>query len=146
MSFQAEAVVDLDTIAANVDALVRHVDAAVMPAVKADAYGHGLVPTARACLSGGASRLGVATLDEAMTLRGNGIAEPILAWLVAPGLDVTAAIDAGVELGAGSAEQLSELAAAGARRKDVLTPLACFIQFTDLHVVDVQSPLRTEYL
>lgn len=39
-----------------------------------------------------------------------------------------------------------ELAPAGGRRKDGRTPLACFVQFTDLHVVDVQSPLRTEYL
>jgi metallophosphoesterase (TIGR03767 family) len=39
----------------------------------------------------------------------------------------------------------SELAAASAGRADRRTPLACFVQFTDLHVADVQSPLRTEY-
>ncbi|MER5971361.1 TIGR03767 family metallophosphoesterase [Streptomyces sp. NPDC002055] len=39
-----------------------------------------------------------------------------------------------------------ELAAPGAGRKDRRTALACFVQFTDLHVVDVQSPLRTEFL
>ncbi|MEV6008791.1 TIGR03767 family metallophosphoesterase [Streptomyces sp. NPDC051976] len=40
----------------------------------------------------------------------------------------------------------SELAAAGAGRAGRRTPLACFVQFTDLHVADVQSPLRTEFL
>ncbi|MER6311868.1 TIGR03767 family metallophosphoesterase [Streptomyces sp. NPDC001657] len=39
-----------------------------------------------------------------------------------------------------------ELAAAGSRRQDRRTPLACFVQLTDLHVADVQSPLRTEFL
>ncbi|MEV7465569.1 TIGR03767 family metallophosphoesterase [Streptomyces kronopolitis] len=39
-----------------------------------------------------------------------------------------------------------ELAGAAAGRQDRRTALACFVQFTDLHVADVQSPLRTEYL
>ncbi|GFE05786.1 metallophosphoesterase [Streptomyces caniferus] len=39
-----------------------------------------------------------------------------------------------------------ELAAASSGRQDRRTALACFVQFTDLHVADVQSPLRTEYL
>ncbi|MFF4603124.1 TIGR03767 family metallophosphoesterase [Streptomyces sp. NPDC001339] len=39
-----------------------------------------------------------------------------------------------------------ELAAARSGRRDRRTPLACFVQFTDLHVADVQSPLRTEFL
>lgn len=39
-----------------------------------------------------------------------------------------------------------ELASAAAGRQDRRTALACFVQFTDLHVADVQSPLRTEYL
>ncbi|GAA2089308.1 TIGR03767 family metallophosphoesterase [Streptomyces albiaxialis] len=40
----------------------------------------------------------------------------------------------------------TELARAGARRADRRTPLAGFVQFTDLHLVDVQHPLRYEYL
>ncbi|MET8678263.1 TIGR03767 family metallophosphoesterase [Streptomyces sp. NPDC004647] len=40
----------------------------------------------------------------------------------------------------------SELAAPAAGRQDRRTALACFVQFTDLHVADVQSPLRLEYL
>ncbi|WP_328454870.1 TIGR03767 family metallophosphoesterase [Streptomyces sp. NBC_00386] len=39
-----------------------------------------------------------------------------------------------------------ELAAARTGREDRRTPLACFVQFTDLHLADVQNPLRTEFL
>ncbi|MYT28525.1 MULTISPECIES: TIGR03767 family metallophosphoesterase [unclassified Streptomyces] len=39
-----------------------------------------------------------------------------------------------------------ELATARGGREDRRTALACFVQLTDLHVADVQSPLRTEYL
>ncbi|WNI16099.1 tetratricopeptide repeat protein [Actinacidiphila sp. ITFR-21] len=40
----------------------------------------------------------------------------------------------------------SELAAARSGRSDRRTPLACFAQITDLHMADVRSPLRTEFL
>ncbi|MGH8883104.1 MAG: alanine racemase, partial [Stackebrandtia sp.] len=116
MSFQAEAVVDLTAISDNVAALAASTDAEVLAAVKADGYGHGIVPAARASLEGGATWLGVATLDEAQTLRAAGIAAPVLAWLVAPGLDLAAAIEADIDLAATSLTQLSEIAAAGARR------------------------------
>lgn len=50
----------------------------IMAIVKADAYGHGLVPVAKACMEAGAGYLGVATLDEALVLRDNEITAPIL--------------------------------------------------------------------
>src|SRR5690349_739536 len=66
----AAAVVDLDAITANVAVLrERAAGAAVMAVVKADGYGHGMVPVARAALAGGASWLGVAHLREALELR-----------------------------------------------------------------------------
>ena len=46
----------------------------VMPVVKADAYGHGMVPVARALEAAGVDGLCVATLDEALALREAGIA------------------------------------------------------------------------
>ena len=49
----------------------------VMAVVKADGYGHGLVESARAAIEGGARTLGVAILDEALTLRENGFDAPI---------------------------------------------------------------------
>src|ERR687884_2037279 len=80
------AVVDLDAVAANVAALRDHAGGAdVMAVVKADGYGHGMVPVARAALAGGASWLGVAHLREALTLRSALIDVPVLAWLTVPG-------------------------------------------------------------
>ena len=52
-----------------------------MAVVKADGYGHGLVPSARAALAGGAAWLGVAFLEEALALRAAGVDAPLLAWL-----------------------------------------------------------------
>jgi len=63
-------IVYLDAIAHNVEVLQRYAgDAMVMAVVKGDAYGHGLVPSARAALRGGAHWLGVAQLQEALALR-----------------------------------------------------------------------------
>lgn len=80
----SEAVIDLAAIRANVTHLCARTDAAVMAVVKADGYGHGLLPSARAALDGGATWLGVAQLDEALALRAAGIDAPTLAWLWAP--------------------------------------------------------------
>lgn len=114
--FQAEALIDLDAISANISNLAARTEAGVMPAIKADGYGHGLVPVARACLAADATALGVATVAEAMTLRANGIGAPVLAWLIAPGLDLAPVIDADVDLAASSQEQLTEIASTAATR------------------------------
>ncbi len=67
-------------IKANARSLKRQIGAAtsLMAVVKADGYGHGSVPVARAALSGGASQCGVATLAEGIELRRAGIDAPIL--------------------------------------------------------------------
>ena len=78
-----------------------------MAVVKADAYGHGLVPVAKAALEAGATSLGVALLEEAITLRQAGITAPILAWLVPPGSDYTLAVDNNIELAASSIKRSS---------------------------------------
>ncbi|WP_394552945.1 alanine racemase [Agromyces sp. MMS24-JH15] len=110
-----EAVVDLGALHANLAALVARVSPArAMAVVKADAYGHGAVPVARAALAGGASWLGVADVDEALALRAAGIDAPVLAWLHAPDADFAPAIAADVDLGASSVAQLEAIAAAGA--------------------------------
>ena len=61
---RTEAVIDLDAVRSNVEVLCGHAagGAGVMAVVKADGYGHGLVPTARAAVAGGAAWLGVAFL------------------------------------------------------------------------------------
>jgi len=109
---QAEALVDLDAIRANTARLASGTAAGVMAVVKADGYGHGLLPSARAALDGGASWLGVCTLDEALALRADGISAPILAWLLAPGLPLHRAVAADIDLSAASMPLLEEIAVA----------------------------------
>ena len=107
------AVVDLDAIAGNVAALdARAGSAGVMAVVKADAYGHGLVPAARAALAGGAAWLGGAQLREALALRAGGVPGPLLAWLAVPGDVCADAVLAGVDLGVSARWALDEVVAA----------------------------------
>jgi alanine racemase len=92
--------VDLDAVASNVASLCRRTGTPVLAVVKADAYGHGLVPVARAAVAGGASWIGVAQLDEALTLREAGIDAPLLAWLLSgDAAPVAAALRRQVTLG-----------------------------------------------
>jgi alanine racemase len=71
--------IDLDAIAANVALLRAHAPAArLLAAVKADAYGHGLLPVARRLASCGVDAFGVATAEEALALRRGGIAGLVL--------------------------------------------------------------------
>lgn len=73
--------IDLDAIETNVREIARHVGrAGVLAVVKADAYGHGAPPVARAALRGGAERLAVYTVDEGVALRRGGIEAPILVF------------------------------------------------------------------
>ncbi len=65
-------------IAANLREIAQKTHSAVMAVVKADAYGHGAVPVARACLRAGAAGFAVATAEEALELRENGIDAPVL--------------------------------------------------------------------
>ena len=70
--------IDLDALAGNLAVLRAHAGGApVHPVVKADAYGHGAVPIARALEEAGADGLSVATMDEAVELREAGIGVPI---------------------------------------------------------------------
>lgn len=52
-------------------------DVKIMPMVKANAYGHGIVRVSKEFISAGAHSLGVAYLEEALFLRANGISAPI---------------------------------------------------------------------
>ena len=95
----ARATVDLDALRRNVEVLGQHAGAAaVMAVVKADGYGHGLLPSARAALSGGATWLGVAQLSEALALRTGGVDGRVVSWLHVPGTDFGAAITADIDL------------------------------------------------
>jgi alanine racemase len=112
----AEAVVDLGAIAHNVRVLREHAGAAqVMAVVKADGYGHGATQVARTALAAGAAELGVATVEEALALRADGITAPVLAWLHPPGIDFGPALLADVEIAVSSVPQIEELLDAARR-------------------------------
>jgi alanine racemase len=106
----AEAVIDLDAIGHNVAVLREHAgSAAVMAVVKADGYGHGASRVARAALLAGATELGVATIDEALALRRDGISAPVLSWLHAPGSDFAPALQSDIQIAVSSVRQLGDV-------------------------------------
>lgn len=100
--YPARVVIDLDAITANASRLRAAAGgAALMAVVKADAYGHGLVPVARAAIAGGATWLGVAQPVEAIALRAAGIGPDqarVLAWLYAPGAPLASLIGAEIDV------------------------------------------------
>jgi alanine racemase len=111
---RTEAVIDLAAIRHNARTLRSATKAEVMAVVKADGYGHGLIPSARAALEGGATWLGTAIVDEALALRAVGIPNRILAWLWTPdeAEAITKAVAADIDLSVSSRWQLDAVSAA----------------------------------
>ncbi|MCP4374155.1 MAG: alanine racemase [Deltaproteobacteria bacterium] len=74
--------IDLNAIAHNVREIRRITDpkAGLMVAVKANAYGHGIIEVARQTLQSGADALGVARVSEGIRLRKAGIDAPVLVF------------------------------------------------------------------
>lgn len=113
---RAEALVDLAAVRHNVGVLAAAAPSAqIMAVVKADGYGHGAEPVARAALEAGATWLGVCTVEEALDLRAAGVDAPMLSWLYLPDDDLAAAVAADVDLSVASREHLAAVLV-GARR------------------------------
>jgi alanine racemase len=89
-----QAEIDLDAVATNTRELrrVTRPEARLLVAVKANAYGHGLVAVARQALGSGADALGVARMPEALLLRDAGIDAPVLIFGFTPPSDVEALV------------------------------------------------------
>jgi len=89
-----QAEIDLDAVAANTRELRRitRPEARLLVAVKANAYGHGLVAVARQALGSGADALGVARMPEALLLRDAGIDAPVLIFGFTPPSNVEALV------------------------------------------------------
>ena len=105
--------IDHRAIAHNVRTLREHAPGAeFMAVVKADAYGHGLLPVARTAVAAGATWLGVAQFGEAFALRDAGVTTPLLTWLSVPGADFAGAVRRDVDLSASAPWVLDEIAAA----------------------------------
>lgn len=114
MNYRAEAVIDLDAVAANIAAVKSRVGSSqIMAVVKANAYGHGVEPVARQARLAGVDWLGVALPSEALALRAMGDAGRILAWLYTPGdPDIAACVQADIDLSVSAVWALDEVALA----------------------------------
>lgn len=78
-SYPSRALIDLDAYVSNLKLVKRLSGGAdLIPVLKANAYGHGLIPLARVAAQAGARMLGVATVQEGIELRESGIKTPIL--------------------------------------------------------------------
>ena len=114
---RAAARISLGAIRHNAATLVRAAGGArLMAVVKADGYGHGAVPAARAALEGGATALAVAAVSEAETLRDAGIDAPLLIMGPLTGEEWDRAAAAGAEPTTWTPEAVAAAAAAGGRR------------------------------
>ncbi len=110
-----EASIDLVAYRRNLATIATTVaPATVMAVVKADAYGHGLLPVARAALAAGIRWFGSLDIATGLALRAGGIDDEaaILAWLFGADEDYAAAIEAGIDLGISTIAQLEQIAAA----------------------------------
>jgi alanine racemase len=119
-SYRALVSIDLKALEENYRAITTLLGPGVgtLCIVKADAYGHGAVQVARRLEAAGAPYLGVATLDEGIELREQGISGPILVLGgVMPWESLELMIERGLTLGITNGEMLERAAAyRGAKR------------------------------
>jgi alanine racemase len=105
-------VVDLGALAHNLRNIRAHTGVPVMGIVKANAYGHGLVPVALHLQAQGIEQLGVAFLEEGVALRQAGITIPILVLGGIFGPQVAQFITHGLEITVSSLDKLRQVEAA----------------------------------
>ena len=106
---RASAEINLSAITQNFKSIKSRTTADVLAVVKADAYGHGLIPVSKALEEAGADWFGTALLEEAINLRKSGILKPIISWLTPLGEDFKSAIDLDIDLGIPSIDLLDEV-------------------------------------
>lgn len=106
---RASAEINLSAITQNFKSIKSRTTADVLAVVKADAYGHGLIPVSKALEEAGADWFGTALLEEALNLRKAGILKPIISWLTPLGEDFKSAIDLDIDLGIPSIDLLNEV-------------------------------------
>ena len=106
---RASAEINLSAITQNFKLIKSRTTADVLAVVKADAYGHGLIPVSKALEEAGADWFGTALLEEAINLRKAGILKPIISWLTPLGEDFKSEIDLDIDLGIPSIDLLDEV-------------------------------------
>jgi Alanine racemase len=106
---RAVAEININAIKSNLNLINNKTKSQILVVVKANAYGHGLIPVAKAVVESGADWLGTALLEEAIELRNSGISTPIIAWLTPPGEDFRSALELNIDLSISSLEVLDEI-------------------------------------
>ena len=137
------AVVDLDAIRHNVG-LLKPPDAELMAVVKANGYGHGAVPAARAALDAGATWLGVALVEEGIELRDAGVTARILVLTEFPPGSEKESLKAGLTPSLYTEDGLNRLAEAAG---SVGTSVSVHIKVdTGMHRVGVDLELAEQFV
>jgi alanine racemase len=115
MAVRALARVNVAAVERNVARMAREAPGAALCAVvKADGYGHGMIPCARAALRGGATWLAVATALEARALRAGGLTDvPVLVLGALSDEELPIALDAGADISVWTPEMVEALVADG---------------------------------
>jgi len=110
--------VNLNAIRHNFHALqdLVGVETKVIAVIKANAYGHGAVETARALSTAGAAQFAVTRIEEALPLRAAGISTPILLLAPVPAEDVDEVVEHGLSACVSSYQDAERLSQAAARR------------------------------
>jgi alanine racemase len=111
--------VDLGAYRRNLRSVAARIaPAELMAVVKADAYGHGLLPVARAAVEEGVRWIGALDPASALTLRRSGATDAVhlFTWLFAADEDFAPLVEEGVDLGISSTRQLDRIAVAGVSR------------------------------
>lgn len=123
-AWMRQALIDLGAIEHNVRTLRELTGTREFIAVvKADGYGHGAADVARAAIAGGATRLGVADIEEALALRAAGVDAPLMAWLHGPEEEFADAVAHDVQLGISRLPQLRAAARAGSAGRPAVVHL-----------------------
>ncbi len=132
MENRAEVLIDLGAIRENIKYLMAKSGKPALAVVKADGYGHGLLPVAKSALSAGASWLGVALLEEARALRQGRISAPIIAWLTPITDDFASAIDEDIDIAIASLAHLEAITSASKSKlwPDTLYIAKCTFSYT----------------
>lgn len=115
----ALAVIDLGAYRQNLALLRTKVaPAELMVVVKANAYGHGMLEMAAAAVADGVIWLGSLDLTSARRLRAAGIRPgvSIFAWLLGPDENYRSAVNAGIDLGVSTLDQLRQIAHSGSAK------------------------------
>lgn len=114
--------VDLESIQGNVNYIRKTTGAEVMAVVKANAYGHGAVPVAKAALAGGATWCAVARSSEVVELRDAGLECPILILGYIPKEQVAEMLQLKVSLTVWTLDDIKKIGEQ-ARKLDVQAPV-----------------------